>query len=130
LLLILYHVVVHREFARRLTGKIRETLRKTLHFKRIQIEEILQQSEGYGIALVLIEKISHIAGLTLGQSGLRERDLIVLSIERGQEVSPVPKVQTKIQAGYLLLCYGKPQSLRRLVLNRAKNEQQTERKEA
>lgn len=71
--MILYRVGVHREFARRLTGKIRETLRRTLHFERIQIEEILQQSEGYGIALVLIEKISHIAGLTLGQSGLRER---------------------------------------------------------
>jgi RNA 3'-terminal phosphate cyclase len=71
--LILYRVVVHRGFARRLTAKIRETLRKSLHFERIQIEEILQQSEGYGIAFVLIEKISHIAGLPLGQSGLRER---------------------------------------------------------
>jgi hypothetical protein len=44
-------------------------------------------------------------------------------------VRPVPKAQTTIQAGYLLVCYGKPQDLRRVVLKRAnKDEQQTEPK--
>jgi hypothetical protein len=119
-LFILYRIVVHQQFARRLTGKIRETLRKTLHFERVQIEEILQQSEGYGVASVLIEKTSNLVGLTLGQSGLRERDLIVLSIERGQEVNPVPKAQSKIQVGDLLICYGKLENLKKIVLKQGK----------
>ena len=119
-LLILYRIVVHRQFALRLTGKIREILRKTLHFDRVHIEEILQQAEGYGVASMLIEKESHIAGLTLGQSGLREKDLMVLSIERGEEVIPVPKAQSKIHVGDLLVCYGKLENLRVLVFKQGK----------
>lgn len=81
-LLMLYRITLHQEFAKKLSNKIRETLRKKLHFEKVYIEEILQQSERYGVASVLIKKESKIAGLTLGQSGLREGDLMVLSIER------------------------------------------------
>ena len=113
-LLILYRIALHQEFAKKLSNKIRETLRKKLHFERIHIEEILQQSEGYGVASVLIEKGSKIAGLTLGQSGLREGDLMVLSIERDEEVTPVPKAQSKIQVGDRLIIYGKMENLKDL----------------
>jgi len=124
-LLILYRITLHQEFAKKLSNKIRETLRKKLHFEKVHIEEILQQSEGYGVASVLIEKESKIAGLTLGQSGLREGDLMVLSIEslgqsglregdlmvlsieRDEEVIPVPKAQSKTQVGDRLIIYGK-----------------------
>jgi len=85
---------------------------------RVQIEETLQQSEGYGVASVLIERASHIAGLTLGQSGLRKRDLMVLSIERGEAVIPVPKAQSKINVGHRLICYGKLENLKKLVLSK------------
>lgn len=118
-LFILYRITVHQEFARKLTSKIRETLRKTLHFEKVHIEEILQQSEGYGVASVLIEKESKIAGLSLRQSGLRERDLMVLSIERDEGVIPVPKAQNKIHVGDRLICYGKLKNLKGLFLNKA-----------
>jgi ribosomal protein S6--L-glutamate ligase len=63
---------------------------------------------------VLIEKESKIARLTLGQSGLREGDLMVLSIERDEEVIPVPKAQRKIQVGDRLIIYGKMENLKNL----------------
>ena len=113
-LLILYRITLHQEFAKKLSNKIRETLRKKLHFEKVHIEEILQQSEGYGVASVLIEKESKIAGLTLGQSGLREGDLMVLSIERDEEVIPVPKAQSKTQVGDRLIIYGKMENLKNL----------------
>jgi uncharacterized protein with PhoU and TrkA domain len=120
-LLILYRITLHQEFAKKLSNKIRETLRKKLHFEKVHIEEILQLSEGYGVASVLIEKESKIAGLTLGQSGLREGDLMVLSIERDEEVTLVPKAQSKIQVGDLLVCYGKLENLKELVLKQGKD---------
>ena len=113
-LLILYRITLHQEFAKKLSNKIREALRKKLHFEKVHIEEILQQSEGYGVASVLIEKESKIAGLTLGQSNLREGDLIALSIERDEEVIPVPKTQRKIQVGDRLIVYGKMANLKGL----------------
>jgi len=118
-LFILYRITVHQEFARKLTSKIRETLRKTLHFEKVHIEEILQQSDGYGVASVLIEKESKIAGRSIVQSGLRERDLMVLSIERDEGVIPVPKAQSKIHVGDRLICYGKLENLKVLVLSKS-----------
>jgi K+/H+ antiporter YhaU regulatory subunit KhtT len=130
-LFVLYRITIQREFARKLTSKIRQALRKTLHFEKVHIEEILQQSEGYGVASVLIEKEATIAGLSLGQSGLRERDLMVLSIERDEEVIPVPKAQSKIHVGDRLICYGKLENLKGLFLDNitpSSNEQQGEQK--
>jgi ribosomal protein S6--L-glutamate ligase len=65
---------------------------------------------------VLIEKASHVAGLTLGQSGLRESDLMVLSIERGEGVIPVHKAQSNTNVGDRLICYEKLENLKELVL--------------
>jgi K+/H+ antiporter YhaU regulatory subunit KhtT len=117
-LFILYRITIQREFARKLTTKIREMLKKTLHFEQVHIEEILRQSDGYGVASVLVEKQAKIAGLTLGQSGLRERDLMVLSIERDEGAIPVPKAQSKINVGDRLICYGKLENLKELVLSK------------
>ena len=114
-LFILYRVASHQKFGKKLTSKIRETLKQKLHFEKVHIEELLHQSDGYGIASVLIEKRSKIAGLSLAESRFKERDLMVLSIERDEEVIPVPKAQNKIQVGDRLICYGKLENLRGLV---------------
>ena len=93
-------------------------LREKLHFERVHIEEILHQAEGYGVAMVLIEKRSKLVGQSLAQSGLREVDLMVLSIERDEEVIPVPRGQNKIRPGDRLICYGKLENLKGLVTGR------------
>jgi hypothetical protein len=114
-LYVLYRIASHQTFAKKLTHKIRETLREKLHFGKVHVQELLQQSEGYGVASVLIGKESKIAGLTLAESGFRENDLMVLSIERDEEVVPVPKAQNKIRVGDRLICYGRLENLKGLV---------------
>jgi uncharacterized protein with PhoU and TrkA domain len=114
-LLVLYRIASHHTFAKKLTGKIRETLRDKLRFEKVHVEELLQQSDGYGIASILVGRRSKVAGLTLNQSGLKEKDLMILSVERDEEVIPVPKAQTKIRIGDRLICYGKLENLRGLV---------------
>ncbi len=112
---ILYRIASHQKLAKKLTQKIRETLREKLHFEKVQVQELLQQSEGYGVASVLVGRDSKIAGLTLAKSGFSERDLMVLSIERDTGVISVPKAQNKIQAGDRLICYGKLENLKGIV---------------
>ena len=109
--IILYRIAMYQKFTKKLTEKIRETLRDKFHFERVQIEEILSQSQGYGVASVIVGKESKIAGLALIESGLRDADLIILSIERDDEMIPVPKAHVKIQAGDRLVCYGKLENL-------------------
>jgi hypothetical protein len=117
-LFVLFRIVSHQRFAKKLTTKIRETLREKLHFEKVHVEELLMQGEGYGVASVLIDKKSKIAGQSLTGSGFRERDLMILSIERDEEVIPVPRAQSKIRAGDRLICYGKLENLMDLVTAR------------
>jgi len=114
-LLVLYRIASHHTFAKKLTGKIRKTLREKLHFEKVHVEELLQQSDGYGVAAILVGRRSKVAGLTLSQSNFKESDLMILSVERDEEVIPVPKAQTKIRVGDRLICYGKLENLRGLV---------------
>jgi len=114
-LFILYRIASHQTFAKKLTQKIRETLREKLHFQKVHVEELLQQSDGYGIASILVGRRSKVAGLTLSESGFKEKDLMILSVERDEEMLPVPKAQTKIRAGDRLICYGKLENLKGVV---------------
>jgi hypothetical protein len=114
-LFILYRIASHQKFAKKLTSKIRETLREKLHFEKVHVQELLQQSDGYGIASILIGRRSKVAGSTLNQSGFKEKDLMILSVERDEGVISVPKAQTKIQVGDRLICYGKLENLQGLV---------------
>jgi hypothetical protein len=112
---VLYRVASYQKFAKRLTTKTREFLREKLHFERVQVQELLMQAEGFGVAAVLVGKDSRVVGLTLAESGFRDWDLMVLSIERDDEVIPVPKAQNKIRPGDRLICYGKLENLQNLV---------------
>jgi len=114
-LFILYRIASHQAFAKKLTQKIRETLREKLHFQKVHVEELLQQSDGYGIASILVGRRSKVAGLTLSESGFKEKDLMILSVERDEEMIPVPKAQTKIRVGDRLICFGKLENLKGLV---------------
>jgi hypothetical protein len=114
-LFVLYRVASHQKLAKRLTQKIRETLREKLHFEKVHVEELLHQSDGYGIASILVGRRSKVAGLTLSKSGFKEKDLMILSVERDEEMIPVPKAQTKIRLGDRLICYGKLENLKGVV---------------
>jgi hypothetical protein len=114
-LFILYRIASHQAFAKKLTQKIHDTLREKLHFQKVQVEELLQQSDGYGIASILVGRRSKVVGLTLSESGFKEKDLMILSVERDEEMIPVPKAQTKIRVGDRLICYGKLENLKGLI---------------
>lgn len=114
-LFVLYRLAAHKTLARKLGEKISTTLREKFHFEKVHIEEILHQSQGYGVASVLIGRDSKVAGRTLMDSGFKEAEVLVLSIDRGEEVLPVPRAETEIQVGDQLLCYGKLENLEGLV---------------
>lgn len=114
-LFVLYRIASHQKFAKKLTDKINEILKEKLHFEKVHVEEILQQPDGYGIATILIGKRSKVAGSTLSKSGFKERDLIVLSIERDEKVIHVPSARATIRVGDRIICYGKLDNLKGLV---------------
>ena len=78
------------------------------------IEEIFRQPEGYGLAVVRIREDSKSVGLPLSQLGLKEKEVTVLSIQRGQKLLPFPKYWHKLQPGDKLACYGDLEAIKLL----------------
>lgn len=114
-LFVLYRIASHQKFAIKLTEKISKILKEKLHFEKVHVEEILQHPDGYGIATVLVGKKSKVAGSTLSQSGFKESNLIVLSIEKDEKIIHVPSARATIRVGDRLICYGKLENLKGLV---------------
>lgn len=117
-LFVLYRIASHRKFAMKLTEKISETIRDKLHFERPQIQELLKQSDGYGVATIIVGKDSSVAGLSLSRSGFKNQDIMVISIERDDRIVHVPKAREIIQSNDRLICYGNLANLHALVINK------------
>lgn len=110
-----FPVVKMDESGKRVDVSHAQSLRDKLHFEKVHLQELSQQSDGYGVATILIRTESKVAGQTLSGPGFNERDLMVLSIERDEGAIPVPKAQNKIQVGDRLICYGKLENVKGLV---------------
>ena len=110
----LYKIAVHRTVDTKLSETIRQNLRTRLHIEKVLIEEIIHQPEGYGVASIIIAKDSKIAQHTLGDLGLKDNNIIVLSIERDGSIIPQPASETQINEDDRLICFGKFDLIRQL----------------
>jgi ribosomal protein S6--L-glutamate ligase len=102
-------------------GAIIEHLEQQVQFPEIDIRQRLTLKSGYGIAEFRVARRSELAGKTIADTGLRERDVLVLSINRQGLSIPNPRGSRQILAGDLLVCFGKLVTLRSLVPHRRSN---------
>ena len=119
---VLLKVASKQEFMKKLTQKIEEKLSEKTELKQVSFEEILEQAEGYGVTRIAVDKQFCELGKTLIEAKLKERDILVLSLERGEEMIPNPKATTTIELGDTLTCFGKLEEMRHLVLEKECNE--------
>ncbi|MFH1653628.1 MAG: TrkA C-terminal domain-containing protein [Pseudomonadota bacterium] len=71
------------------------------------LEQLLNQKNNYGIVKLTVDEFSPLAGKTLMESGLRERKIMVLSLEDSKGLMSLPPASTKIPDSCVLVCYGK-----------------------
>ncbi len=86
-----------------------------MDFPEIDLRQRLTVSRGYGVAEIHIPKGSEYVGKTIEDSGLREKDINVLTLNRGTTVIPNPRSTRELEAGDRLLCFGKLEFMRDLV---------------
>ena len=65
-------------------------------FPEIDIRQRLTLQSGYGVVEVPIDDRSELCGKTIDGAALRERDVIVLTIQRGSITIPNPKTSREI----------------------------------
>lgn len=95
-------------------GEIIALIEDEVLFPEIDIRQRLTLQSGYGVMDVPVDERSELCGKTIKHSGLRERDVIVLTIQRDSVTIPNPRVDREILAGDVLLCFGKNLTLKGL----------------
>lgn len=81
----------------------------------MDIRQRLTVSRGYGVGEVPIVPKSTLAGKSIETTGLRERDVVVLTLHRKKTVIANPKSSRVLQVGDRLLCFGRLDTLRSLI---------------
>ena len=84
-------------------------------FPEVDIRQRLTLKSGYGIAEVLIDRKSPFSGKTIQASGLREHDILILTLTRGKIPIPNPKGSRELLPGDVLLCFGNIETIKSLM---------------
>lgn len=72
-------------------------------------------SSGYGVAELVVREGAEVLGKKISESGLRQRDIVVLTLRRGTSVIPNPRGDRVLEVNDSLLCFGKLEAMRDLV---------------
>lgn len=84
-------------------------------FPEIDLRQKLTVSKGYGVTELRVPHGSEYIGRLIKESGLREKDINVLSLHRGGKVIPNPRSDRVLEAGDKLLCFGKLAAMKDLI---------------
>lgn len=96
-------------------GAIVDYIAAHVDFPDLDVRQRLTVSRGYGVTELHIPDGSELIGSTIAQSGLHERDINVLTLQRGTSVIPNPKGSRGLEAGDRLLCFGKLEQMREMI---------------
>ncbi len=99
-------------------GAIIDYIAHEVAFPDIDVRQRLAVSTGYGVAELVVHAGADIVGTTLGESGILERDITVLTLNRGTTVIPNPRRGQVLQAEDRLLCFGKMDEMRSMTPSR------------
>ena len=96
-------------------GAIIDYIANQVAFPDIDIRQRLSVSTGYGVAELLIHSGAEQVGMKLGDLGLWDRDITVLTLHRGVSVIPNPRKHVELEAEDRLLCFGKLEEMRSMI---------------
>ena len=96
-------------------AEIVKHLEEQVQFPDVDVRQRLTLRSGYGVAEFTLTPDSDLCGKTVSETGLRERDVLVLNITRQGLAIPNPKGSRELLCGDVLLCFGKLLTLQTLV---------------
>jgi len=105
-----------------IAGAIVDYVEGQVSFPELDVRQRLSVSAGYGVTELHLGEKSGMVGHPLSQSGLREKDIVVLTLHRGHTVIPNPRVDRILEVDDRLLCFGKFETMRDLVPARRKKK--------
>ncbi len=101
-------------------GAIIDYIANQVAFPELDVRQRLSVSTGYGVAELHVREGAEMVGKTIAESGLRDRDITVLTLHRGTEVIPNPRNHRKLEDDDRLLCFGRLEEMRDMIPARRK----------
>lgn len=99
-------------------GAIIDYIANQVNFPEIDVRQRLSVSTGYGVAELVMHAGAEQVGKPLGELGLWDRDITVLTLHRGVQVIPNPRKHVVLEAEDRLLCFGKLEEMRGMIPER------------
>lgn len=99
-------------------GAIVDYIANQVAFPEIDVRQRLSVSTGYGVAELVMHAGAEQVGRPLGDLGLWDRDITVLTLHRGVTVIPNPRKHVVLEAEDRLLCFGKLEEMRSMIPDR------------
>ena len=112
-----------------IAGAVIDFIAAQVDFPEIDLRQRLSVSRGYGVTEIYIPEGSEYVGRTINESGLRDRDINVLTLYRGTTVIPNPRSDRNLEPGDRLLCFGKLELMRDLISAKARRKRRPKVKE-
>tara|TARA_R110002072_G_scaffold287242_2_gene452764 strand:+ start:125966 stop:127177 length:1212 start_codon:yes stop_codon:yes gene_type:complete len=107
-----------------IAGAIIDFIAAQVDFPEIDLRQRLTVSKGYGVTEIHVPEGSEYVGRTIAESGLREKDVNALTLNRATMVIPNPRSDRKLEPGDRLLCFGKLESMRAMVPKKIRTQRQ------
>ncbi len=101
-----------------IAGEVINFISDQAKMPEIDLRQRLTVSRGYGVTDISIPEGSIFIGQTIAQTELRGKDVVVLTLKRGDSVISNPKSSRVLQANDTLLCYGKVETMKSLIVDR------------
>jgi len=98
-----------------IAGAIIDYIAAQVDFPEIDLRQRLTVSRGYGVTEIYIPEGSDYVGKAINESGLRDKDINVLTLYRGTTVIPNPRSDRQLESNDRLLCFGKLELMRDLI---------------
>ena len=112
-----------------IAGSIIDHMAAQVDFPELDLRQRLTVSKGYGVTEIFVPKGSEYVGKTIVDSGLREKDINVLTLHRDGKVIPNPKSERILEADDRLLCFGKMESMKALVPEKVRKRRRPKMKD-
>ena len=109
-------------------GTIIDHIAAQVEYPEIDIQQRLAVSKGYGVTEIFIPEGSEYTGKCISDSGLREKDINVLTLHRAGKVIPNPHSERILQADDRLLCFGKLETMKKLVPEKTRHKRKPKAK--
>lgn len=98
-----------------IAGAIVDYIADQVKLPEIDLRQRLTVSRGYGVADIHIPEGSQFIGKTIEETGLRELDVVVLTLRRGSSVISNPQGKRVLEADDNMLCYGRVEHMKSLI---------------